>query len=166
MKKKQKENIAILVAIGIMVLLFISSSQPYEQQTAIPLLRQTLYFKPFESELRHIEFLYAGQLISVRELGYFEFVEFFIRKFAHFSTYFILGYSWLYALSGKIRDKKTALLVSLLLCVFYAAFDEFHQSLTPNRTPLLEDVLLDSFGSILGIGALYLTNAFRFKKRR
>lgn len=46
-----------------------------------------------------------------------------------------------------------------------AAFDEFHQGLTGGRTPLVDDVILDSAGALTGIiilmSVLYVINHFR-----
>lgn len=163
-KKKQRHQLAIVIAILIMGLLFYSSSQPYQNQDVSPLLEKILFFKPFENELRTLSFEYGQSTISIFELGYFKFVEFFIRKLAHFSSFLFLAYFWIYGLSGYMKQKKMAIVVGLLIAIGYAGFDEFHQSLTPMRTPLLEDVLLDSSGSFTGAGLFLIKNLFLNKK--
>lgn len=92
MKKLLKEpNFYFCIAVAVMVILFISSSQTYEQQSQIGLLSRILKNEPLKEWLEKISFSYAGSEISIAEKGYFSFVEFFIRKGAHFFTYFVLG---------------------------------------------------------------------------
>ena len=92
MKKLLKEpNFYFCIALAVMVILFISSSQTYEQQSQIGLLSRILKNEPLKEWLEKISFSYAGSEISIAEKGYFSFVEFFIRKGAHFFTYFVLG---------------------------------------------------------------------------
>lgn len=165
MKKKQKEQLAMGVAIGIMILLFISSSMSYKDQSSVGFLQMVLKHRPFETNLRQFSFTYAGSIISVQESGYFQFVEFFIRKFAHFISFFVMGYCWQYALLPKAKYKQSTFLVTLLICFSYAVCDEFHQSLTPNRTPLVDDVILDTLGAFFG-ATIMLLQRYVFKKRR
>lgn len=149
--KKQKENVAIVIALCVMAMLFYSSSMPYTQQNTKPLLASVLSARPFESALSSVAFMYSDALVSVETVGYYGFIEFFIRKAAHFFSFFVLGYAWLFGLRGKMKDKWLALVVTVIICVSYAALDEFHQSLTPNRTPLIEDVILDISGALSGM---------------
>lgn len=149
--KKQKENGAIVVALLMMALLFYASSMPYTQQNARPLLSTVLSMRPFEQALSSVVFVYSDFVVSIETMGYYGFIEFFVRKAAHFFSFFVLGYAWLFGLRGKMRDKWVAIVVAIVICVSYAALDEFHQSLTPNRTPLLEDVILDISGSLTGM---------------
>jgi VanZ family protein len=76
-----------------------------------------------------------------------ELLHHYIRKSAHFTEYFIFS---LLVLRGiRAGQKGTHLrwaLVSILLVVAYAAFDEFHQSFVPGRTALVTDVFIDAFG--------------------
>lgn len=149
--KKQKETGAIVIALLMMAVIFYSSSMPYTQQNAKPLLASMLSIKPFEQMLSSVVFLYSDVVVSIETMGYYGFVEFFIRKGAHFLSFFVLGYAWLFGLRGKMKDKWVAIVVTVVICVSYAALDEFHQGLTPNRTPLLEDVILDISGSLSGM---------------
>lgn len=165
MKKKQKEQLAMGIAIGIMVLLFISSSMSYKDQSSVGLLQTLLKNRPFETELRQFSFTYAGSIVSVQESGYFQFIEFFIRKFAHFISFFMMGYCWQYALLPKAKYKQSTFFVTLLICFSYAVCDEFHQSLTPNRTPLVDDVILDTLGAFFG-AIIMMLQQLLLKKRR
>ena len=135
------------LALLIMLILFISSSMTYQQQTSVPFLERYLATKPFLNLLSHIELTYAGSKISIGNLGYYKFIEFFIRKGAHFVTYFLLGLF----LNLGLPLKRFSGLIAVLIAFLYAAFDEFHQMLTGGRTPLLDDVMLDTCGAILAV---------------
>ena len=37
-------------------------------------------------------------------------------------------------------------------CFLYAITDEFHQGITPGRTPLIQDVFIDALGAVFGVG--------------
>ena len=41
--------------------------------------------------------------------------------------------------------------ISLAVGVLYAISDEVHQVFVPDRTPMIQDVFIDSFGTIFGI---------------
>ena len=77
--------------------------------------------------------------------------EFIIRKCAHFTEYLILAL----LIINVIKDYKTInyklLLLTLILCLLYAASDEWHQTFVDGRVGNYKDVLLDTFGSFIGI---------------
>lgn len=147
-----------------MGVLFISSSQTYEQQSQIGLLTKLFKNEPLKAQLSAISFNYAGQEVSIAVNGYFSFVEFFMRKFAHFATYFIIGGSFFLGLSKKIGQLAWAGLFAGLSATGYAGMDEFHQMLTGGRTPLFQDVMLDSCGALAAI--LFCCLVIGIKKKR
>lgn len=151
MRSTTRDNIYILLAFVIMGILFYSSSQPYEEQSITLMLDQLLAKEPFKNLLGGIQFNYVDSEVSIQTLGYSKFIEFFIRKAAHFGTYFLLGLFWFLGLKNKLTSPVLTIVISWLLATGYAAMDEFHQGLTPNRTPLLQDIQLDSIGAITGI---------------
>lgn len=162
MKKMWKEpNFYFTIAVAVMVILFISSSQTYEQQSQVGLLSRLLKEEPLKEWLSKFAFSYAGSEISIAEKGYFSFVEFFIRKGAHFITYFILGGSFTLALYYKQKNFWWGSFFGVLSATGYAALDEFHQMLTGDRTPLFQDVILDMTGAftaaLIILGYLLLT---------
>lgn len=168
MNKKKYINwhtLSLLGALGVILILYVSSSMTYKQQTSVPFLEHYLTTRPFEDSLSHISFEYAGKTISIQQVGYFKFVEFFIRKGAHFGTYFLLGMLLYLGLMQFIKKYWFAGTVSLVLSAMYACFDEFHQYLTGDRTPLVQDVILDSCGALCGI-LLSLLVTFLVLRRR
>ena len=47
-------------------------------------------------------------------------------------------------------DKPKRVLLVILLCLIYAIFDEIHQHFVPGRSSSIVDLLVDSFGIVLG----------------
>ena len=72
-------------------------------------------------------------------------LNYYVRKVAHFTEYFILGI-FIYLLLNSF-DSSNRLLYSLILCFVFALIDELHQKLTGYRDPRLMDVLIDTIGS-------------------
>lgn len=151
MNRSIKSIIFIGLAFLTMGLLFFSSSQTYGDQSMLGTLDFLLANEPLKELLSHIQFTYAGSEVSVVANGYNEFVEFFIRKAAHFGSYFLLALFWFLGLQDQMKSIYLTGLISWLLAVGYASFDEFHQALTPDRTPLLQDIILDSTGALIAI---------------
>lgn len=95
-----------------------------------------------------------GILLSIAKLlkisdtkAFVDTFGFFIRKLAHFSEYFIL-YILTYECFKEYNCPKL-FVVSVLFCVLYASFDEFHQLFVDGRCGQLSDVIIDSSGSIV-----------------
>lgn len=83
-----------------------------------------------------------------------EFIIRYIRKAAHIFIYFVLGI-FLSLSAGEIslrtRRLPLCLLAAWLICILYAAGDEFHQSFVPGRSASPIDVLIDSAGSLASV---------------
>lgn len=94
MRSTTKDNFFILLAFIIMAVLFYSSSQPYGEQSLTSMLDEILAKEPLKELLSLIQFNYAGDEVSIAAQGYSSFIEFFIRKLAHFGIYFLLGLCW------------------------------------------------------------------------
>ena len=75
-----------------------------------------------------------------------------VRKTAHFIVYFVLGMLVFNAAKTLSKQKNNRLaLISIIICIVYAASDELHQAFVPGRSAQLTDVLLDSIASIIGV---------------
>lgn len=146
-----------LPVILILAVVFYSSSQPYEKQDIRPLLATYLNMNEVTHWFSWVSFTYAKKEISIAHLGAAGFVEFFIRKAAHFGTNFVLGFfiCRAFLVSFQIRTWMRVSLAAVAMILF-AGLDETHQMMTPNRTPLLEDVLLDTVGGWTGIVSFLL----------
>ena len=146
-----------LVLLAFLVILAISSSMTYEQQTLIPALEDVLANKPFEKQLSVLHIPYWDTVVSIEERGYFKFVEFLIRKLTHFVGFGCIGlgiyYGW-----GK---RRYAAFMAIGGTALIAAIDEFRQSFTPGRTMSVQDVLVDTAGAILFVGVVVLVKILR-----
>ena len=77
-----------------------------------------------------------------------------LRKCMHACVYFILGLIVLYCLS--IFKIKHRYILTVIICFLYACSDEFHQLYVVGRTGHFLDVIIDTFGTVLGLYLYYL----------
>ena len=150
-----KDNIYLALPFVIMFILYGSSTMTYETQSVVPTLENLLQNKPFYSLLSKIEFVYADAVVSVQEIGYYSFVEFFIRKGAHFFSFFLMSFFWYLGLRKRVRSNWLIILLSIMLCTGYASFDELRQTFNPERSGLMIDVILDTAGAVVGVSIAY-----------
>lgn len=144
----------LIVLLILLTVLFISSGQTYEQQSIIPTLQEWLPNKPLESLLMKLEFPYWGIKVSIEERGYYYFIEFLIRKSAHFFIFAFIAAA-VYAVLPKLRFR---LQIAAVITLMLAFLDEFHQYLTGGRTPSLQDVLLDMLGALTALVVIYIVS--------
>lgn len=77
----------------------------------------------------------------------------FMDKWAHAALFIILG-SLLARAIGLASPKANFLKIAFLtviICIFYAAIDEWHQRYVPGRTVDLADFIFDLIGSSFGV---------------
>lgn len=146
-----------LPAIIVMLIIFLFSSQPYGDQNLKPGLDRNLIVNSLAERMSDVQFDYAGKEVSVHTLGKAGFVEFLIRKGAHFSIFGLLGFTLFYSLhTMRRRSTLKPYIIAVVISFLYACSDEFHQSITPDRTPLFQDVLIDTAGAICGAALMVL----------
>lgn len=150
-----------LIFIICLVILIISSSLTYEQQSILPELEDLLSNKPFEEQLAVLKIPYWGTIVSIEERGYFPFVEFLIRKLTHFIGFGCIALG-LYFAWGK---RRFAAIIAIIGTTLIAMLDEFRQSFTPGRTMSGQDVLVDTAGAIVFVGAVVIIRKL-FKNKR
>lgn len=150
-KQMKNSNFYLVIAVLIMALLFYSSSQTYGQQSQVSRIEEWFPNHPFKQVFDNIRFTYGDGVVSVDHLGYGKFVEFFLRKGAHFGSYFILGGSLFLGVFPKMKIWWLTSVLAWLSATGYAGLDEFHQMLTGDRTPSFQDVMLDSMGALTAI---------------
>lgn len=144
----------------VLVVLWISSSMTYENQTIKPGIEQYIPLD-WVRHLEWIRFTYETE-VSVDALGRAGFIEFLIRKLAHLSTFFVLGFSLIDLTRRAVPSLGIASIFAYSLAITFAVFDEFHQILTGGRTGMIEDALLDGLGALAGI----LAYSLFFRRRR
>lgn len=74
-----------------------------------------------------------------------------VRKGAHLFLYFVLGILMINFLNNNHNITYKLIFLSIFLSFLYACSDEIHQLFVPGRSGELSDVLLDTFGSFIGI---------------
>ncbi|MBP1924275.1 VanZ family protein [Sedimentibacter acidaminivorans] len=74
-----------------------------------------------------------------------------VRKLGHFIEYLVLGVLVINAFKKCGYKNNKILIYSIIFCVLYASSDEIHQLFVPGRGGQVKDVIIDSFGSIVGI---------------
>ena len=74
-----------------------------------------------------------------------------IRKLAHFSIYALVGV-WIMSFMSTFKTRLyKKWIISMMVGVGYAIFDEYHQSFVAERGPSIADVGIDSLGVLSGI---------------
>ncbi|HHW99684.1 MAG TPA: VanZ family protein, partial [Acholeplasmataceae bacterium] len=96
-----------------------------------------------------------------------------IRKGAHFFEFFLLAiflynyFKYLNIVKNSHKYYKNVsiytFLIVLGICVMIAATDEFIQLFVENRVGSIIDVLIDTSGSIFGLGLIALLNYKKIK---
>jgi len=89
--------------------------------------------------------------------------EFTLRNAAHFFLYFVLGLLLLHALHFYQLKWISLIGYSLLIVIVYALTDELHQYYVPGRAFEISDLLIDTFGAMIGIALLSIFYSQRRK---
>ncbi|QDQ01925.1 VanZ family protein [Lysinibacillus fusiformis] len=145
------------ILLTFLVVLILSSSMTYEQQSIIPELEEILANKPFEQQLSRLHIPYWDTVVSIEERGYFKFVEFLIRKFTHFVGFGCIALG-LYFAWGK---RRYAAVVAIFGTTLIAVLDEYRQSFTPGRLMSAQDVAVDTAGALVFVGIVMLVRKVR-----
>ena len=74
-----------------------------------------------------------------------------IRKTGHITEYAILGMTLTAFLCTFKIKKRNITYTVIILGMIYAITDEIHQIFTPDRTPLVKDVIIDTIGVAIGV---------------
>ena len=85
-----------------------------------------------------------------------------MRKVAHASVYFVLAFFAMIVLNIIFDHKKywLTILIALIICIGFAATDEYHQTYVNGRTGQVMDVIIDSLGAtVRNIILLYISNS-------
>ena len=161
MKKKLATVLFSAATVGIMILIFVFSSQNSEDSSELSggFIKIIIDALPF---FAHTDAARKAEIVkSIHNL---------VRKTAHFSIYAALGF----CSAGSIiryppRKKKIIVyLCAAALCMAYAVTDEIHQSFSPGRSCEVRDVLIDTGGGAVGAGVYIalVTVMYWMKNRR
>lgn len=94
-----------------------------------------------------------------------------LRKVAHASVYFVLGFMSILIVNMILDNKKYFLSLFITICVTItlAILDEYHQTMVAGRTGSILDVVIDNIGAIVGClfyATYYLVYLMGRKKER
>lgn len=164
-----KEKIFLILSLLVLIMLFASSSMTYHQQEMRPGFIHR-YLGWLENIVGNFNIYYGGRWHdAATDGGQAGMTQFVVRKLAHFSSYFALGLFSFLGLKRIFRISWVAPILTWLAVIGLAAFDEFHQFLTGDRTPSVHDVMLDGSGVFCAIilCLLVLTiNHFHSRKKQ
>ena len=93
----------------------------------------------------------------------FEAIHRAIRKGAHFLEFALLAALVFFLVRSYNLSVKWSMLIALGYCLLFAASDEIHQLFVAGRRGMVQDVLLDFCGSVVGVLICYLPIKFRKK---
>lgn len=102
--------------------------------------------------IKTVEFFLGRSLDEAERETWTDYLVFPVRKGAHFFLYFVLGIlmiSLCQEFFGIIYYR--VLFLAVFLSFLYACSDEIHQLFVAGRSGQFIDVVLDTFGSIVGI---------------
>ncbi|MGX7091456.1 VanZ family protein [Hutsoniella sourekii] len=156
MTLKKLSYLSFILLCCLVLTIFLSSSMTYQEQSLVSQLASWWPEQPGYNYLAKIQFVYGGQPISIASSNYYAFIEFFIRKGAHFLLFGLIGaliFTWL---TPYIRPLALNGFISVWLVFGYASFDELRQALNPGRSGLISDVILDTSGAITFILLSYV----------
>lgn len=140
-------GLPVLLWLGVIWFL---SSQPYQEQSIVPLLKKGVSLQQARDVLPDVTFHYGSRIVSSQKNPY-GFMEFLLRKGAHLFVYGILAALGCLALARvKMRFWQKAVL-ALLFVGFVASWDEWNQLRSAERTGNYRDVVMDLGGGCLGI---------------
>lgn len=146
-KEKYKQIISLILIIIWMITVFMFSNQNGDesQKTSNSVTKLIVRILTFNQDIT-----------EEQELKSIENLDFIIRKLAHYSIYLLGGILiWGYINTFDIATKRK-IIISIIIGVAYAAFDELHQYFIANRSAKIFDVCIDSLGVITGVALMQI----------
>lgn len=153
----------LLAAILWLGVIFRFSSQPYQQQTILPFLKQHVSEQKLQHALPDVTFQYNHSRVDSQAKPY-QFIEFLFRKSGHITVYAIYAFLLSLALL-KVREHGVVkAYVILMMVAVTASLDEWNQTRVVGRTGIVSDLGFDLTGGILGLCAAAVL--YRIKNRK
>lgn len=136
-----------------MSIIFFLSHQPGSQSSELSLT----FVEPL---------IEAVEKISPEAGVYIEEFHTYVRKSAHFIAYLILGILSVNALKASGVQRFRKIFIAFVICLLFAASDEFHQLFIDGRSGEMRDVLIDSAGALVGIGIYSVTRKWAPRNKK
>ena len=152
LKEKSKKIIYLILLMAWMIAVFIFSNEngSQSQETSRSVTKAIVHILTYNQNITEAE-----------EIILIENTDFIIRKLAHFSIYAIGGiliYNYINTYNLSVKRK---FIISVLIGIIYAIFDEFHQYFVADRSAQIFDVFIDSSGVTIGVIFIYLINKIK-----
>lgn len=156
-----------LIFTGWLALLFMFSSQSYEQQTIQPFLLSHFDYHQLVRWLPDITITYRNSVFNSHENPY-NFIEFLFRKGAHLFVYATFAAVLFMFMRSLSRGRWfLSIVVTLLVAIAVPALDEWNQLSSHARTGNKTDVLLDFTGGCAGLlVCLCILGLIKLRRRR
>ncbi len=87
-----------------------------------------------------------------------------VRKLAHALVFLVLGVLVCFLIKEYTLDIKKILFICFIICLLYACSDELHQIYVPGRSGEITDIIIDSFGLLIGEAIFYLSGIKIWKR--
>ena len=129
------------ITIGIMIVVFLNSAKNATQSSELSVSFTEQLFSVFVPDY--------GSMDEASKLSIITEMQFFIRKSAHFLSYFAMGLFCILAYNTYELSLRNKFLFSAATCVAFAISDEIHQLFVPGRSGEIRDVLIDTAGILL-----------------
>ena len=88
----------------------------------------------------------------------FETNSHFIRKFAHFIIFTLIGFCVSMFIGSCIETNLVTIIISFIISSGYACVDEYMQTFIPGRSGNIGDVMIDICGVIVGLFLYFIIN--------
>lgn len=113
---------------------------------------------------------YNQDITEARRTEVMNDIDYIVRKCAHFSIYLLGGILIFNYINTFDLELKKKIVISILIGVLYASFDEFHQFFISERSGRIFDVCIDSLGVVVGVNMISLVkkwgNTYEYKSCR
>lgn len=149
MKEKLKKIIPwLLVLLGMLIIFLFSNMNTYESNSKSEYIISIIIERTntLANQIGIIDNQFDKE--EIKDLTIF--LNKPLRKCMHATVYLILSILILFALSRSNKKISHPIKLTIIICFLYAITDEFHQIFIQGRTPQITDVLIDTFGAIIG----------------
>jgi VanZ family protein len=132
-------------------LLFLFSSQTYEQQSIQPFLRSLFSYEQLVRWLPDVTITYRASAVNSHNSPY-NFIEFLFRKGAHLFVYAVFAAMLFMFLRALSRGRWfTSIVITLIVALAVPTLDEWNQLGSDERTGNATDIVLDFAGGCIGL---------------
>jgi VanZ family protein len=146
LRKKKAATLAGLVLLVLVYFMIFSFSAEDADASSAVSVRVTRFLMQLYGKL-----FYGGEAAKDAVAAGVDETEAVIRKLAHFSEYFLVGFLSFGMLKLWMANTGKAVRLVFLQLVLSAALDEFHQYFVPGRYASVKDVMIDTAGGMAGL---------------